>query len=164
MRPIISEDIGPVFMKFSALVDKWMQIINLTFVLSSPQGRCYGNQFLEQTVENRCRLFCLELSYHRICSGQIFTIFAPYGRYWSADDQPNLLYWCSETKYRYVNMRVNSINDASTSCKNFVNFNPVTSEITGLIFKLLVSHGKNGLFSRISQNILHQFSENFQDW
>jgi len=28
----------------------------------------------------------------------------------------------TEIEYRYVNMRVNSTNDASTSCKNFVNF------------------------------------------
>jgi len=37
------------------------------------------------------------------------------------------------TGYRYLNVHVNSTNDASISCKNFVNFGPVTPEKTGLI-------------------------------
>ena len=28
--------------------------------------------------------------------------------------------------YRYLNVRINSVNDAYISCKNFVNFGPVT--------------------------------------
>jgi len=32
--------------------------------------------------------------------------------------------------YRYVNESINSINDASVSCKNFVNLGPVTPELT----------------------------------
>jgi len=52
-------------------------------------------------------------------------------------------------------VRVNSVNDASISCKNFVNFGPVTPEKTGLICELFVRHGKKtGVFSRISQDIL----------
>jgi len=43
--------------------------------------------------------------------------------------------------YRYLNGRINSKNDASISCKNFVNFGPVTSEKTGLIC-ILLRHGK----------------------
>ena len=35
--------------------------------------------------------------------------------------------------YRYLNVRINSVNDASISCKNFVNFDPVTPELTELI-------------------------------
>jgi len=35
--------------------------------------------------------------------------------------------------YRYLNERVNSINDASKSCYIFLKFSPVTSELTGLI-------------------------------
>jgi len=35
--------------------------------------------------------------------------------------------------YRDLNVRVNSANEASISCKNFVNFGPVTPEKTGLI-------------------------------
>jgi len=34
---------------------------------------------------------------------------------------------------RYLNVCTNSANDASISCKNFVNFGPVTPEKTGLI-------------------------------
>jgi len=66
-RPIISEDIRPVFTKFSPLVEEWMQIINLAFILSSLQGRCYGNQFSEQIVENRHRLFQSEPIYLMMC-------------------------------------------------------------------------------------------------
>jgi len=42
-------------------------------------------------------------------------------------------------RYRYLNMRINSIN---ISCKNFVNFGPVTPQKTGLICELFVRHGK----------------------
>jgi len=35
--------------------------------------------------------------------------------------------------YRYLNVRVNNANDASISCKNFVNCGTVTPEKTGLI-------------------------------
>jgi len=41
--------------------------------------------------------------------------------------------------YRYLNER---INNASISCKNFVNVGPVTPEKTGLICELFVEHGK----------------------
>jgi len=44
--------------------------------------------------------------------------------------------------YRYINVRINSIDDASLSCKNFVNFGPVTPELTELICERLVRHGK----------------------
>ena len=38
--------------------------------------------------------------------------------------------------YRYLNVRVNSTDDASISCKNIVNFGPVTPEKTGRIFAI----------------------------
>jgi len=44
--------------------------------------------------------------------------------------------------YCYLNGRVNSARDASISCKNFVNFGPVTLEKTGLICILLLQDGK----------------------
>jgi len=44
--------------------------------------------------------------------------------------------------YRYLNVRVNSVNDASISCKNFVNFGPETAELPGIIRKLLIRHGQ----------------------
>jgi len=40
--------------------------------------------------------------------------------------------------YRYLNMHINSVNDASISCKNFVNFGPVTPVLTELICERLV--------------------------
>jgi len=43
---------------------------------------------------------------------------------------------------RYLNVCINSVQDASLSCKNFVNFGAVTPEKTGLICELFVRHGK----------------------
>jgi len=46
-------------------------------------------------------------------------------------------------------------NDASISCKNFVNFVPVTPELTEFICERLVQHDQTtGVFSRISPDIL----------
>jgi len=47
--------------------------------------------------------------------------------------------------YRYLNVRINSVNDASVSCKNFLKFGPVTPEKTGLICERFVRHGKKKL-------------------
>jgi len=44
--------------------------------------------------------------------------------------------------YCYLNVRINSVNDASISCKNFMNFGQVTPEKIGLICELFVRHGK----------------------
>jgi len=60
-------------------------------------------------------------------------------------------------------MRINSVNDTCISRKNFVNFSPVTPELTELICELLVRHGKKtGVFSRISPDILDRFSQSFR--
>jgi len=55
-------------------------------------------------------------------------------------------------EYRYLNGRINSVNDTSISCENIVNFGPVTAELTELIHERL--NDKNWLFSGISQDIL----------
>ena len=39
--------------------------------------------------------------------------------------------------YRYVNVRINSANDASIWCENFVKFGPVAPELIQLIFKIV---------------------------
>jgi len=39
--------------------------------------------------------------------------------------------------YCYLNVRTNSVNHASISCKNFVNFGPVIPELTELICELV---------------------------
>ena len=44
--------------------------------------------------------------------------------------------------YRYLDVCVNSANDASISCKNFVNFGPETPEKTGLICVLFYDMAK----------------------
>jgi len=45
---------------------------------------------------------------------------------------------------------------------NFVNFSPVTPELTELICERLVRHGqKTGIFSRKSQDVLDRFSQSF---
>jgi len=64
--------------------------------------------------------------------------------------------------YRYLNVPINSVNDASILCKHFVNFGPVTPELTELICELLLRHGKKtGVFCRISPDILDRFSQTF---
>jgi len=54
-----------------------------------------------------------------------------------------------EMGYHYLNVRINSVNDASISCKNFLNFGQVNLEKTGLICEVLYGMAKNGVFSRI---------------
>jgi len=44
--------------------------------------------------------------------------------------------------YRYLNVCVNSANDASISCKNFVNCGPVTPDENGLIYILFYDMAK----------------------
>jgi len=44
--------------------------------------------------------------------------------------------------YRYLNVRINSVSNASISCENFLKFGPVTSELTGLICERQVRHGR----------------------
>jgi len=51
-------------------------------------------------------------------------------------------------------VHINSVNDASISCKNFVNFGPVTPEKTRLICELFVRHGK-------SEDIQDRFLQSF---
>ena len=56
-------------------------------------------------------------------------------------------------RYHYLDVRINSANDASISCRNFVNCGPVTPEKTGLICVLFLLHGKNQhIQSNISGN------------
>ena len=64
--------------------------------------------------------------------------------------------------YRYLSVRVNSANDASISCKNFVNCGPVTPEKMGLNCVLFFTTlQKTGIFSQISQDILDRFLQSF---
>jgi len=58
-------------------------------------------------------------------------------------------------------VHVNSANDASISCKNFVNFGAATPEKTGLICILFYEMAKTGIFSQISQDILDRFLQSF---
>jgi len=44
--------------------------------------------------------------------------------------------------YHCLSMRINGVNDASISCKNFVNIGRVTPELTELICELRVRYGK----------------------
>ena len=64
--------------------------------------------------------------------------------------------------YRYLNVRINSANDASIWCENFVKFGPVTPELTELICVHQARHSqKTGIVRRISPDILDQFSQSF---
>jgi len=53
IRPIISENARPISINYSALIYIWVGIIDLTFVLRSLKGRCYGNQLIWGTFYKR---------------------------------------------------------------------------------------------------------------
>jgi len=64
--------------------------------------------------------------------------------------------------YSYLNVRINSANNASIYCENFVKFSTVTLQLIGLICERQVRHGqKTGTFSRISPDVLDRFSQPF---
>jgi len=47
MRPIILERAKPISINYSVLIDVWVEMICLTFVLRSLKKRCYGNHLIE---------------------------------------------------------------------------------------------------------------------
>ena len=50
-------------------------------------------------------------------------------------------------RYHIQNKRVNSVNDVSILCENFMKFGPVTPELTLLICERQLRHGeKTGIF------------------
>jgi len=57
VRPIISKSTGPVFAKFSELVELRLYMTNMKLVFRSLKGRCCGNQFFLflSTEQNGCR-------------------------------------------------------------------------------------------------------------
>ena len=55
-RPIISEHIVSIFTKFSRLVDRWTGLINLSFILRSLRGRCYGKQLDFGANRRHCQI------------------------------------------------------------------------------------------------------------
>ena len=69
--------------------------------------------------------------------GPIFAIFSLNESVLGADDRAGLLSDIG-MGYRYLYVRINSVNDASISCKNFTNFGPLTPELTELICEHLV--------------------------
>ena len=107
-----------------------------------------------------------------VFTGPIFTIFSPNGRYLRELSPPVQFFrflkgrchgnqFCGKIVeklpthpalidlsfrngmgHHYLNVRINSVNDAAKSCKNFVNFGPATPEKTGLIYLHFVQHGK----------------------
>jgi len=57
----------------------------------------------------------------------------------------------NEMGYRYLNVHVNSANDACIWCENFLKFGLITPELTSLICERLVRHGqKRCIWSDIS--------------
>jgi len=63
---------------------------------------------------------------------------------WKNDKLPNfvVLAFQNGMGYRYLNVLINSANDACISCANFVKFGSVTPESTELIYERQVRHGK----------------------
>ena len=93
-----------------------MLVTKLTFIFSSPIGPCYGNQLIVGAVCRRLNWPCL--------------LFA--------------LVFHNELQYRNVSAQINSGNDVATSCKNYVKFGQVTSEITRIKFEIFVKTGQKG--------------------
>jgi len=113
-----------------------------------------------------------ESNYLRIYTGPIFTIFSPNECVLGADDPYGPLFPISQGTlpwqailwknnkllsfvalafrnaigYHYVNGRINSVSDASISCKNIVNFDP---ELTDLICELLYDTAKIGICCQV---------------
>jgi len=69
-------------------------------------------------------------------SGPLFPIFhgtLPWQPIlWKKANSPLSSLWHFKMEW-YLNVHINSVNDASISCKNFVNFGPVSPKLTELI-------------------------------
>ena len=95
-----------------------LQMINPTLFFLYREGRCHGNQF---SGKNGAKL----------------------------PTPPALIALPFRNGMGYHNriMRVNSVNDASILCENFMKFGPVTPELTLLICERQLRHGqKTGAF------------------
>jgi len=79
--------------------------INLTFVLRSPKGHCYGNRSISG-AKNWYQL--------------IPPLFFSHAFH-------------NKLEYRHLNAHISSWDDGITSCKNLANFPPATSKMTGLV-------------------------------
>ena len=112
-QQISQEFTRAIFTKFPELVDVRVMITKLTFVIQSPKWRCYGNKL----------------------------IFGAFCRRRNWPSPFFALAFHNELQYRHVNTCINS--DASTSCKNLVNFGPVTPVIMRVEVKILPRLGHN---------------------
>jgi len=160
MRPIILEDIGHIFTKFSPLVEKWISIINRTLFsgrsrdvaivtswLPIFRANCLGLKLL-QTFSlgaelSQDLLHQFSQSLHRMVGIELKMINLSFFFQSNVTMATNFeakscttpsfvaLPLRNETEYCYVNVYVNIANDVSTSCKNVLNFGPVISEVTG---------------------------------
>jgi len=80
----ISVCTGPISRSFHQLEGICVNFLGQVYFFQFLKGRCHDNQFcfvLDSFAQSR------SISGS---AGPIFTIFAPYGRYWMADDQSDL--------------------------------------------------------------------------
>ena len=63
-------------------------------------------------------------------TGPIFAIFSPNESVLGADDRSGPFFRYFKGRCHYLSVRIKSVNDASISCDNFVNFGPITPELT----------------------------------
>jgi len=95
-----------------------LQMINPTLFFRYLEGRCHGNQL---SGKNGAKL-----------PTPTALIALPFQ---------------NGMGYHNRDMRVNSVNDASILCENFMKFGPVTPELTLLICERQLRHGqKTGIF------------------
>jgi len=79
-----------------------LQIINPTFFFPYLKGRSMETNLVTKMGQNYLPHALIALSFRKVMG------------------------------HRYLNVRINSVYDASISCENFVKFGPVISELTGL--------------------------------
>jgi len=92
------------------------------------KGRCYGNQFVSYRSSRSISG----------SAGPIFTIFAPYGRYWIVDHERWLmplaffaLSFKNKLQYHCLNVRIDSKGDMAISCKKIGELLPGNSRDNG---------------------------------
>ena len=99
----ISGSAGPIFTIFARHCSIELQMINPTLFFQYLEGRCHGNQFSSKMGQNYLPPALIALPFR------------------------------NGMRYHNHNKRVNSVNDVSMLCENFMKFGPVTPELTLLI-------------------------------
>jgi len=138
--PNNSETTGPIFNKFSDLVDLWVADNKSNISLRSSKGRCCGKQLICGT-KNTLHL-----------TNATFTLYTGFQ---------------NELEYRNADARINIGDDAATSCENLVNFSPLIPGVYGGNYWNFLDDACTEIAiswfpgDQLSQDLLDRFSSNF---